>query len=248
MNKIITHDVLDSTNDEAKRLAKAGAESGTVVVAREQRAGRGRLGRTWHSPDAGNLYLSLIHRSTLPADGLSGITLDAAVAVADVLETAGLTTGLKWPNDLIIEDRKVGGVLTELSVEGGQVTVIVGLGLNVNATVENFPPELHAIATSMAIETGENHDLDWLARRISGTLRAKLAAFEVRGAPDLQAYGMRNILQDEAIEYEAADGRRPAIVQGLDESGALLVTDLIDGHTVTVRSGEVTHTDTLGDL
>jgi BirA family biotin operon repressor/biotin-[acetyl-CoA-carboxylase] ligase len=243
MSEIITHDVLDSTNDEARRLASAGAESGTVVVAREQRAGRGRLGRTWHSPDAGNLYLSLIHRSSLSPDALSGITLDAAVAVADVLETAGLTTGLKWPNDLIVEDRKVGGILTELVVDGGQAIVIIGLGLNVNATVEDFPPELHSIATSMAIETGESHDLDWLARRLSGTLRSKLAAFEVRGIPDLRAYAMRDILQDEAIEYEAADGRRPGIVQGINESGALLVTDLVDGHTVTVRSGEVTQSD-----
>lgn len=247
MSEIITYEALDSTNDEAKRLAREGAANGTVVVAREQRAGRGRLGRSWHSPDAGNLYLSLIHRSTLPPDGLSGITLDAAVAVADVLETAGLATGLKWPNDLIVDDRKVGGILTELAVEGGQVTVIIGLGLNVNATVESFPPELHSIATSMAIETGKNHDLEWLARRLAGTLRAKLAAFEVRGAPDLQAYSMRDILQDEAIEYEAEDGRRPAMVQGLDERGALLVTDLLDGHTVAVRSGEVTQTDLMGE-
>ena len=243
MSEIITHEILDSTNDEAKRLATAGAANGTVVVSREQRAGRGRLGRAWHSPNAGNLYLSLIHRSHLPADGLSGITLDAAIAAADVLETAGLQVGLKWPNDLIIEDRKVAGILTELLVEGDQITVIIGLGLNVNATVEHFPPELHSIATSMAIETGEEHDLDWLAQRLAGTLRAKLAAFEVRGRPDLQAYEMRNILQDEAIEYETTEGRRPGVVEGFDPSGALLVTDLMEGHTVTVRSGEVTISD-----
>ncbi len=239
MSEIILYNSLDSTNNEAKRLASDGANCGTAVVARHQSAGRGRLGRTWHSPDAGNLYLSLIHRSSLPADRLSGITLDAAVAIADVLETAGLSVGLKWPNDLIVEDRKVGGILTELAIDDGQATVILGLGLNVNATVEDFPPELHAKATSMSIETGETHDLDWLAQRISGSLRAKLAAFEVRQRPDIQAYQLRNVLLDEAIEYEATGGRRPGIVQGLDEHGALLVTDLVDGNTVTVRSGEV---------
>ena len=243
MSKLILHESLDSTNEEAKRLIDAGAETGTVVVARHQSAGRGRMGRSWHSPDAGNLYLSLIHETSLAADQLSGLTLDAAVAIADVLETAGLSVGLKWPNDLIFEERKLGGILTELTLADGKVTVIVGLGLNVNATVEDFPPELHAIATSMAIETGEEHDLDWLAQRIRGSLRAKLAAFEVRQRPDVQAYELRNILRDEAIEYEAAEGRRPGVVQGIDEQGALLVTDLLDGNTVTVRSGEVTLDD-----
>ena len=80
MSDLIHYDELESTNDEARRLTGEGAPHGTAIVARTQRAGRGRLGRTWHSPDAGNLYLSLIHRSDLPADGLSGITLDAAAS------------------------------------------------------------------------------------------------------------------------------------------------------------------------
>ena len=208
-------------------------------MARTQRAGRGRLGRTWHSPDAGNLYLSLIHRSDLPADGLSGITLDAATAVADVLETAGLKVGLKWPNDLLVDDRKVGGILTELLIEGSEVTVIVGVGVNVNANVDDFPAELHPIATSVALETGEAHDIDWLAKRIASALRSKLAAFEVRGAPDLVAYRMRDVLVGQTVEFEGQGGSRRGVVNGLDPSGALLVSDDADGGTVAVRAGEV---------
>jgi BirA family biotin operon repressor/biotin-[acetyl-CoA-carboxylase] ligase len=239
MSVHVIHESVDSTNDEARRMAADGAASGSTVVAHEQRAGRGRMGRVWHSPAAGNLYLSLIHRSALAADSLSGITLDAATAVADVLEAAGLSVGLKWPNDLMVEGLKLGGILTELVVEDGAVTVIIGLGLNVNATVDDFPPELHAVATSMALEMGEAQDLEWLARRISSTLRSKLAAFEVRGAPDLKAFEMRCVLKDHAIEYEGEGGRRQGIVKGLDPAGALLVKDLHDGNTVVVRSGEV---------
>lgn len=247
MTTIITHDRLDSTNDEAKRLALKGAEQGTVIVAHEQSAGRGRLGRTWHSPNAGNLYLSLIHRSGLPADRLSGLTLDAAIATADVLETAGLSVGLKWPNDLLVDERKLGGILTELIVDSGQVTVIVGVGLNVNATVQSFPPELHIIATSMAIETGEEHDLEWLARRLAGSLRSKLAAYEVRQRPDINAYALRDILVGRTIEYEVDGARLPGVVEGLDESGALVVRDVAGAHTVRVRSGEVLLDESRGE-
>jgi BirA family biotin operon repressor/biotin-[acetyl-CoA-carboxylase] ligase len=239
MSRHVYLESVDSTNDEARRLAADGAETGTTVVAREQLAGRGRLGRVWHSPAAGNLYLSLIHRSALPADALSGITLDAAIAIADVLDTAGLTVGLKWPNDLMVDERKLGGILTELVVEDGAATVIVGLGLNVNATVDDFPAELLGVATSMALEMGENQDLEWLARRIASTLQSKLAAFEVRGAPDIIAFEMRCVLKGQAIDYEGEDGRRQGIVLGIDESGALQVSDLHDGATVVVRSGEV---------
>ncbi|HTA19793.1 MAG TPA: biotin--[acetyl-CoA-carboxylase] ligase, partial [Polyangia bacterium] len=137
------HEACASTNDLAATRARAGAAQGLVVATDQQSAGRGRLGRAWHSPAGENLYVSILLRPARPAPEIPPLTLLAGAAVARALTALGLAPRLKWPNDVqLVGDgnRKVAGILTEMSSEGGRVGhVVVGVGLNVNGA--EFPPE-----------------------------------------------------------------------------------------------------------
>ena len=147
-------ETLDSTNHLAKELAAQGAPEGTVVVAEAQTGGRGRLGREWNSPPGVGLYVSLVLRPMLPPMELPQITLTTAVAVVRAVHrVTGLAPGIKWPNDLLLNGKKLGGILTEMETESDRIRhVVVGLGLNVNNP--GFPPELAATATSLTLTVG----------------------------------------------------------------------------------------------
>ncbi len=155
--KLYYYKEIDSTNDEAKRLLKLGAGEGTVVIASEQKAGKGRLGRSWLSPKGG-LYLSIIIKPHMGAKEILDITLLGSLAAARAIR--GLTkldARVSWPNDIIIFQKKVGGVLTEISSSGkGPNSVIVGIGINVNIEYDKFPKDL--VATSLKIELGQSID------------------------------------------------------------------------------------------
>lgn len=227
-----------STNDELRRLAAAGAPDGTAVTAAQQTAGRGRLGRTWHSPPGGNVYLSYLHRSRLPAHTLAGLTLDAACAVAAVVAGEGVTPELKWPNDILVGGDKLGGILCELHEELGAPgpAVVVGVGLNVN--VAAFPAELADIATSLRQLTGRDHDVDALAEALAQALATKLAGYEAQAGPDLAAYGRWFALAGRDVALVGAGGgSERARVVGVAADGGLEV--LVAGQARTVRSGEV---------
>ncbi|MDH4329055.1 MAG: biotin--[acetyl-CoA-carboxylase] ligase [Nitrospira sp.] len=146
---------LPSTNSEALALAQAGAAHGTVVVAESQSAGKGRRTRAWHSPPGANIYCSIvvrgIGREGALAEWLSWVPLTSALAVAEAVQiTASLSLSLKWPNDLLLHERKVGGILCESShVSAKDPIVVIGIGLNVNMPHESFPDELRPIATSL---------------------------------------------------------------------------------------------------
>ncbi len=141
-----------STQDVARRLAAQGAVEGTVVVAESQTAGRGRRGRDWHSPPGAGLWLSVVLRPDLLPAQVPLLTLAAGVAAARAItEAAGVSPGLKWPNDLLVDDRKVGGILAEMSgQQDGIDHVILGVGINVGAGPDLFPPELRDRAVSLA--------------------------------------------------------------------------------------------------
>lgn len=145
-------DTTTSTNDLAKALGAEGAPEGTLVVAEAQSAGRGRLGRNWLSPPGVGLYVSLLLRPPLPTQELPPLTLAAAVAgVQAVARVAGVAPGIKWPNDLLLSGKKLGGILTELESDRNlRPYVVVGLGLNINN--RDFTPELEGLATSLARE------------------------------------------------------------------------------------------------
>ncbi|GMB07902.1 biotin--[acetyl-CoA-carboxylase] ligase [Thermolongibacillus altinsuensis] len=146
-----------STQKIAHKLAYDGAEEGTLVIAEEQTAGRGRLDRSWHSPKGTGIWMSLILRPAIPPQQAPQLTLLAAVAVSQgIQEVTGLVPDIKWPNDILLNGKKAVGILTELQADPDQVhAVIVGIGINVNQTREHFPSELASTATSLALEAGK---------------------------------------------------------------------------------------------
>ncbi len=154
------HERLGSTQERARELAQKGAPEGTLVVAREQTGGKGRLGRAWASP-TGGLYLSLVLR---PDEGMlkrASISLVAALAASEALDaTARVSTSLKWPNDIVLHGKKLGGVLADLVREGKDSYLILGVGLNVNTARDAFPAEVRTLATSLAIEKSATFSTD----------------------------------------------------------------------------------------
>jgi len=148
---------LDSTNSKAYQLALNGAEEGEVVIAECQEKGRGRLGRQWFSPPFLNLYLSVILRPKIPPHEASLITLMAAVATADTVQKfSGLLPLIKWPNDILLRDRKLAGLLNEIHSEMDRIHfVILGIGVNLNMDEKMFSKEIRAAATSLKIEMGQ---------------------------------------------------------------------------------------------
>ncbi|HEU4731532.1 MAG TPA: biotin--[acetyl-CoA-carboxylase] ligase, partial [Kofleriaceae bacterium] len=141
-------DECDSTNDEAAHLARAGARSGTVVIARAQRAGRGRAGRTWASPRDMGLYLSAVIRPAIPLGSVPPLTLAIGVGVCDAARSAGAPAALKWPNDAYVHGRKLAGVLVEAQSQGDRLeAIIVGIGVNLRGVL---PPEIADTAITLA--------------------------------------------------------------------------------------------------
>lgn len=140
--QILSYDELDSTNDVAMRLGEQGVKEGTCVFAEYQKKGRGRLGRSWAAPKGKSLLFSVLLRPLLPASEISKITLGAAVSVVKAVKKhTGKTLGIKWPNDILFEEAKVCGILTEMSGEADRVKfVVVGIGVNVNAESLELPP------------------------------------------------------------------------------------------------------------
>ena len=149
---------VDSTNLRARQLAAEGAADGTVVVADRQTAGRGRLGRSFQSPGGQGIYLTALLRPDLPPERLSPVTAMAGVAVCRAVERlCGVSPGLKWPNDPVLDGKKLCGILTELSLEGETARVqelVLGIGINVSQRPEDFTPEVREIATSLVQALG----------------------------------------------------------------------------------------------
>ncbi len=149
---------VESTQRIAHQLASENAPEGTVILAEEQRAGKGRMDRKWHSPKYTGVWMSMILKPNIPLTKAPQLTLLTAVAVAQAIEeAAGLSAEIKWPNDILINGKKVTGILTELQAEADRIhSVIIGIGINVNQKQADFPIELQEKASSLAIEKGED--------------------------------------------------------------------------------------------
>jgi BirA family biotin operon repressor/biotin-[acetyl-CoA-carboxylase] ligase len=217
----------DSTNARARELAMAGAPDGTVVTADEQSAGRGRQGRTWAAPARKALLLSAIVRDLSRRDAL--LPLAVPVAVAEACDRfTGSRCGIKWPNDIWIDGRKLSGILLEGRPQAGWA--VIGIGLNVGTHGEEFPDELRATATSLVIESGSDPG-------VPAVLDAVLASLDRRlqdgPAAILAAWRERDVLLGSQIRWNAGEGT----AAGLDEDGSLLVDT--DSGRVALDAGEV---------
>ena len=235
---------VDSTNLRARQLAAEGAADGTVVVADRQTAGRGRLGRSFQSPGGQGIYLTALLRPDLPPERLSPVTAMAGVAVCRAVERlCGVSPGLKWPNDPVLDGKKLCGILTELSLEGETARVqelVLGIGINVSQRPEDFTPEVREIATSLVQALGHAVSRPALAAEIIrevDRLCAALAAGET--GPYLAESRRRCVNLGRTVRLLRPDGGgETAEALDIDEEVGLVVRRP-DGAVKTVRSGEV---------
>ena len=229
--RIELFDSLPSTNREAVRLAQADVEHGTVVVADSQTAGRGRLARTWFSPAGANLYCSVILRMKRPAEGLtewlSWLPLVSALAAAEAIEAvSSLHISVKWPNDLLVSERKVGGILCESGSGAGSIPFqIIGIGLNVNVEQQDWPEELSESATSIRHEQQRTVDRNRLLTQLFLELEQCIDELASHGTSRLSlAYHQRCSTIGQKVKATLANGDQClGRAEGIGQDGALLV-------------------------
>ena len=239
--KIFAFDVLDSTNVKAKSLALDNVTEGTVVVTDNQTAGKGRLGRTWSSEAGKNLTFSVIIRPRISPQHLGILSLFAGISIARAIShLTNKTVHCKWPTDVLLNKKKVCGVLSESVMSSGSITaVIIGIGININQ--RNFTSELHGKATSFAIETGREFDR-W-------TILAEILQEMETGYADIQSGSFDTILR-QWTEYSSFIGQpvsidqHGTIVRGIashvaDDGGLVIRTN---GKEVKILAGDVTIT------
>jgi len=211
-------DTTASTNSTAMALAEAGSSDGSIVVAEIQTAGRGRRGRAWHSSRGGNIYCSIIFRI---ADDhqtwLSWIPLASALAAAEAIsETARLPVLLKWPNDMLVSDRKIGGILCEKVGGQGPSVVVIGIGLNINCDQTDFPSDLNGLATSMKMEYGRAVDRTAVLAALLNRLEVRLDRLRSEGVSEtLAAYVARSATIGEQVRIILSEAE---YIEGLAES------------------------------
>ena len=228
---------IDSTNRYVLDQARAGAPNGLVAVADHQTAGRGRLGRTWEAAPGSSLLVSVLLRPELPVERLFLLTLAAGLALADAVETeAGVAAGLKWPNDLVVDDRKLAGLLAEADLDGGAARAVV-VGAGCNLTNEAFPPELAAQATAVELEADRAVGRDTLLTAFLGALEDRLDDLDavlVDARTRSATLGRR--VRIELPGDEVLDGEATALA----DDGSLVVRDDA-GHDHAVAVGDVVH-------
>lgn len=224
-----------STQAVLHRLAAQGAPEGTVVAADHQTQGRGRYGRRWVAPPGKALLVSILLRPPLPAPRLGEIGLAAAVATADAIAaTTGVTVRIKWPNDLLVNSRKVAGILSEAALEGEAAHVALGIGINVSQTPEDFPPELRDRAGSLALAGGRPVEREALLGALLAELEGRYLTLCREGfAPIREAW-----LARAALGQRVVHGGEAGVAVDLAPDGALVVRGE-DGRLTTVVSGEV---------
>jgi BirA family biotin operon repressor/biotin-[acetyl-CoA-carboxylase] ligase len=236
------YDEIESTNAEAKSLAADGAPEGTVVIAECQTAGRGRLGRRWTSPAGKGLLFSVILRPALPMSDAHLLTLVAATAAAEAIEThTGVAVRIKWPNDLYVDDRKLGGILTEVSGEQDEIDwVIVGIGVNVNTEYGELPVPLRRTAASLKMAGGRLFDRSELLALILLSLEASYVATLRNGfGSALKTFRDRDYLSRKTVSVQTREGPVVGEALGIDDRGALLL-QLPHRHVRRFYAGDVT--------
>ena len=247
IGQVLHHfELISSTNDHARELAEEGAGHGEVVIADSQTGGRGRRGRPWVSPPGLNAYFSVILRPELPPARAPELTLLASVAICDALRQANVPAAIKWPNDLLVQDRKIAGILTEMASEPERVHwAVIGIGVNVNAAATDFPPELRDVATSVLLERGEPAPRALFVAACLTALESWLDRHAEEGfEPVRLAWRERSATLGREVTVKT-DGREIAgRAEDIDAAGALLVRT--DEGIQRILSGDVIHLRTRG--
>ena len=237
---IYFYEETDTTNNRARELALEGAPEGTLVVAEKQTAGRGRRGKVWESPLGTGIWMSLVLRPQIMPAEASVLTLLCGLATAEAIKAeTGLSAGIKWPNDILINGKKAVGILTEMDCEMSEVHfVIPGIGINVNTA--SFPPEIADIATSLYLECGKTVSRRRLVHKVLERLEEHYETFLRTGSftAMLEDYRKHCITLGKEVHVL---GREPFFAEALDitPEGELLVRRADNGKEEVVFSGEV---------
>jgi len=232
---------LDSTNSKAYQFALNGAEEGEVVIAESQEKGRGRLGRQWFSPHFLNLYLSVILRPKIPPHQASLITLMAAIATADAIQKfLGLLPLIKWPNDILLRNRKVAGLLNEIHSEMDRIHfVILGIGVNLNIDEKMFSKEIRKAATSLKMETGRTVSRKAFLQFLLQELERWYSIFlKEGGAAILKAWRDRAQIKGRRVKVTSFGETLAGVAIDVDSDGALIL-ETEDGKRKRVVAGDI---------
>ena len=243
MQSVYCYDSIDSTNEELKRRLSENPADGTVAVSNQQPRGKGRMGRTFISPKDVGIYLSILFRTEAPVDRIPELTAWTAVAVSRAITAScGAACTIKWVNDLLVNNKKICGILTEAVMEaesGRTSSVVIGIGVNANEGREGFPEEIRSKASSLRLETGQS------------VCRARLAAAMIQeldrmrqdwpNCPEsyLQEYRAACVTLGRNILVEKEGERRPAVALAIMDDFSLQVRFLDTGEIARLRSGEV---------
>ncbi len=239
-NHLLYFDVVGSTNIEAKKQAENGAPEGLLVVADKQEAGRGRRGRSWESPAGVNIFMTLLLRPSFSPGKASMITLVMALSVAQaVSEAAGLTAKIKWPNDVVVNKKKVVGILTELTMETDYIQYLVcGVGINVNQM--SFPETIAQTATSLYLEGGRQVNRAGLIEKVMERFEENYEIFlrteDMSGLTE--PYNRLLVNKEERVRVLDPKGEYDGLSHGINKMGELIV-EKQDGSVENVYAGEV---------
>ena len=236
---IVRYDTVGSTNTEAAEQARRGAKEGLCVIAREQTGGRGRYGRNWVSGRDSGLYMSIVLRPSLDPSWLPLITLMTGIAVYDALADLGMSADIKWVNDLLVGEKKIGGILAEAIATPTGNAVIVGIGVNLRST--NFPPEIAETATSIETETGRVLDANDVAEPITRHLSHYYHVLNKSAGPAeiIKEWSARSTyFKTKMVRVTLSDKVIEGVTAGLEENGALRVKT-VDGSVIIVEAGDV---------
>ncbi len=242
--KIFVYDSIESTNTEAEKLIANGINGPFAVVANYQSAGRGRLGRKWYSPKSGNLNISIAIRPNVNLVKLRTLTLWQAIKIVELLRdlTGNQKISVKWPNDLVIEDKKLGGMLTEASIDSDSVKALIfGLGLNLNCNKNRFPSEIRKTMSSLKEITGSSFKIneitarllkcihDSLEQTVQGTIADKL----------VKEWEKIDSLKNRKVTIINNKKKITGIAVGINEDGSIKVK-LPNSEVISIHSGEAT--------
>ncbi|SHN19301.1 biotin--[acetyl-CoA-carboxylase] ligase [Gracilibacillus kekensis] len=238
---IIFKEKIDSTQDVAHRLARKGAEHGTIIIADRQLSGRGRMERQWISDDSGGIWLSMILRPPIPPHQASQMTLFVAVTLVEALERAtGLSIQIKWPNDLFINGKKITGILTEMQAELEAIQyLIIGFGINVNQNIDHFPEEIRDLVTSLQIVSGKEWNRTNLVQTILQEFEEAYQNYIDNGFELVKKKWIAHAYKlHEKIWIKTTQASFYATVQGISNEGALIVRNE-NGEEKLIYSAEI---------
>jgi BirA family transcriptional regulator, biotin operon repressor / biotin---[acetyl-CoA-carboxylase] ligase len=238
--EIIYKDQVNSTNAVAFELAAAGCREGLCVIAEGQSAGRGRLSRHWHSPYGKNLYVSCVLRPGLRPTQVSPLTFLSSLAVSDTLGSLGVEATLKWPNDVLVNGRKICGTLIELMAQQDAVAfVVIGVGLNINMSRADLSEEIADKATSLFIETGKYYERTRICGMLLDNLEKYYEAAREEGVDEIcRLWEKRANIRGVLMEIVQTDRTYRGVCEGIGRDGAMFLREE-NGHIARVIAGDV---------